>query len=712
MEDVVLVVPPFRQTSMPALGVSQLKSVVLEAGFTCRVVYANILLAHTFGILYEMIAEDPPTAEFLFSRYLFDESQAQTEEICARLFHADALAGPPRRYEELLTSFRYIFERFFPGVPFVSSITALMNRAEQAIQSIVDRILKDRPMIVGVSSMSSDLCASLAIIKEVKKLRPEVHTIIGGPNCLGEMGAELLKTFPYIDFVAQGEAEKSFIELIMNLKTGKPHPPPEGILDRAKLEMSGPACCTASEVTDLDALPFPDFGDYFEQVPSGRLLARGVVRLPFETIRGCPWKVTQGCTFCSFHHSSTLRRKTASRVLAELESALAHYPASTLHCFDLIFEEERYRTILPTLARTKSVKALVLESTGGVPRGRIAQLAESHVSFFQPGIESLSPTALRLMNKPTTTPKNLQTLKWCGEMNIVCGWNYLCVIPGETPQDVEDTAVFIRNIHHLQPPVRGPHQIAVQRFSAYFQFPDRYDLGTFEVPMWMQNIFALPLQSLRHLAYTFHSPQLDQQALHPAYSVLTWAIREWHQVWNRSYLIAVPTWGCLLVLDTRPVRRRWQHCLRGAEREILEFCDQARSLADVESLIESRHLAGNATAILNNLVASRLVVHIDDRYLSVTLKYRPGCKFIRARFISIDFCNRDLDNVGRLLGSGALRIAHWKMRLFLLKLSDVTIPRIKSLTVATLLLVATRLAFMFAAGNTITATSASDTQDS
>jgi ribosomal peptide maturation radical SAM protein 1 len=700
MHDIVLVVPPFRQVYMPALGVSQLKSVLVNAGSTCQVMYANMYLAQSFGIFYEMICEDQPTSEFLFSGNLFDRTKSETEDIFARLFHENrSAAAPQRRYEDPLTDLRFLLKRFLPGASLRTSISTLICIAERVIHTVVDRVLNENPMIVGVSSMSSDICASLAIIKEVKKRRPEITTIIGGPNCLGDMGAEMLSSFSYIDFVAQGEAELSLVALVRDVKTYKKENPPKGILGRAKQGSFGSACSSSSEVINLDDLPFPDFDDYFDQLPKKHLIPRDMIRLPFETSRGCVWKVVKGCTFCSFHHASSVRKKSAARILAELDDTLARYPASNLYCIDLILESDRFRSVLPKLAGDKRIKTLVLESTGGVPRRRVKQLADSHVSFFQPGIETLSPSSLRLMNKPTTVPKNLQTLKWCAEKNIMCGWNYLAVIPGENPLDVLATASFVRNIHHLQPPVRGPHQIAIQRFSLYFQFPDEYGFEGFEVPPWMRLIFPLPLHSLYQLTYTFHSPQLDMQAAHPAYAVLTSAIREWHHVWNRSYLVAVPTIGCLFVLDTRPVRSRWWYCLRGAEREIYELCDKAQSLAKVKTFIKDRKFSGDAKAILDNLVANRIMVNIDNRYLSIALMFRPDTTLIRTRYNEIEFSMRDLNNFGKLFAAGFLKIVTWKIHLIIMKARYVGIPQIKSQIIVTLISVFARLAYMLAPKN-------------
>ena len=79
-------------------------------------------------------------------------------------------------------------------------------------------------------------------------------------------------------------------------------------------------------VEDLDALPFPDRGDYYRAVP----VYRNMGIRSFSTSRGCPYD----CTYC-FNHAynrmfrgcgKLLRRRSVANVIAEIQGVMAEHP--------------------------------------------------------------------------------------------------------------------------------------------------------------------------------------------------------------------------------------------------------------------------------------------------------------------------------------------------------------------------------------------------
>jgi len=62
--------------------------------------------------------------------------------------------------------------------------------------------------------MFEQTSASVALLRRIKVLCPETVTVIGGANCEAEMGFELHRSFPWIDFVCTGEGEAAFVELV------------------------------------------------------------------------------------------------------------------------------------------------------------------------------------------------------------------------------------------------------------------------------------------------------------------------------------------------------------------------------------------------------------------------------------------------------------------------------------------------------------------
>src|SRR5262245_43056721 len=120
--------------------------------------------------------------------------------------------------------------------------------------------------IVGFTSTFEQNIASLALARRLKDAHPDLLIVFGGANWEGEMGEELHRRFPFVDVVCSGEADDSFPQLA----AGAPRRDIRGVVfrERGRTVTTGPAPL----VRDLDALPVPDYDDYFaalEASPAG-----------------------------------------------------------------------------------------------------------------------------------------------------------------------------------------------------------------------------------------------------------------------------------------------------------------------------------------------------------------------------------------------------------------------------------------------------------
>ena len=83
--------------------------------------------------------------------------------------------------------------------------------------------------------------------------------------------------------------------------------------------------------------------------------------------------------------------------------------------------------------------------------------------------------------------------------------------------------------------------------------------------------------------------------------------------------------GALVLHDTRPCAVSFQRRLTGLDREIYLFCDAGRSLEAVVRRA-AKHAAGRSLdsgairRLLDGWIADRLMVYLDDRYLSLALR--------------------------------------------------------------------------------------------
>ncbi|MBW1709194.1 MAG: radical SAM protein [Deltaproteobacteria bacterium] len=141
--------------------------------------------------------------------------------------------------------------------------------------------------IIGLSCMSNLLPFTILCAEKLKKHHPECKVILGGVGP-SPVAKEIIKAFPFIDSVVEGEGELAMLDFVR----GHIAPlPPRRV------------------IKDLDTLPLPSYSlldfDFYDAAPS------------IISSRGCPYR----CTFCTEPHnfSGAVRYRSVDSVIEELE---------------------------------------------------------------------------------------------------------------------------------------------------------------------------------------------------------------------------------------------------------------------------------------------------------------------------------------------------------------------------------------------------------
>jgi ribosomal peptide maturation radical SAM protein 1 len=464
-------------------------------------------------------------------------------------------------------------------------------------------------------------CASLGVLRRLKELRPDLTVMLGGANCEGVMGQAAFERFPWLDAVVCGEADDVIVELVRSILSRRAADVPEGVLRRG----SRPASRRAARplVEDLDALPVPDFADYFAALESSPLRGALTPGLLLETSRGCWWGQKHHCTFCGLNGTGmAFRSKSAGRILHELKELSERHGLTRFELTDNILAMERFRDLLPGLASLDY--SLFAEVKANLRREHLQALAQAGVRWIQPGLESLHDEVLKLMDKGTTTAVNLQLLKWAREFGIFVSWNFLVGFPGEEDEWYRGLAEWLPLVAHLQPP-QGVFRARYDRYSPYQADPARYGLEVVPHPAYE----AIYPGDVTDLAY-FHlgadqqwGPALwDPTLMGPGRQALEEATRRWGEVfWSPlPAILSMDDDGReLRLLDTRPgapVRRR---SLRGAERAVYLACDVARTVRACAQ--EAGLTPEEARDVLAELCAARVMLGLaDGRFLALAVR--------------------------------------------------------------------------------------------
>ena len=122
--------------------------------------------------------------------------------------------------------------------------------AEEFIEEAAARVLARHPKIVAFASMFQQTNANIALARRLKKEPDPPIIVVGGANCMGDLGAALIEHIEAYDYVFIGEADE-----IM--------PVTEMYDLRDRLKTKTDARFRAIPGGDHDA-PIPEFGNMLE----------------------------------------------------------------------------------------------------------------------------------------------------------------------------------------------------------------------------------------------------------------------------------------------------------------------------------------------------------------------------------------------------------------------------------------------------------------
>jgi hypothetical protein len=156
--------------------------------------------------------------------------------------------------------------------------------------------------------------------------------------------------------------------------------------------------------------------------------------------------------------------------------------------------------------------------------------------------------------------------------------------------------------------------------------PEAYGLTNLRPNAAFAYSFPFPAESLARLAYYFEYDYADGRRVEDYMGPLLEQIATWRELAGTVMLrLFDRSDGVLLIHDTRPGAAAFQQRLTGLERAVYLYCDTGRTLAKIVEHAaqfnpESPPPEAALRRMLANWVDERLMVHLDDRYLSLALR--------------------------------------------------------------------------------------------
>lgn len=604
---VALVNMPFSYSKYPSIQLGTLSALLKSQGIPVDCHHLNVRFAHLIGVpLHEIICEKRALfGEWLFSFLLFRDNPKRAEY--PRLFKpvfeqiAQQSGRPIGYFEELATRI-----------------------APQFLTHMLTAVDWGRYALIGFTSTFDQNVASLTMAKLIKDLYPHVTIVFGGANYDSEMGLEYFRAFPFIDHVVVGEGEEILPRLVRYVLDGTTGTLPPGVTARRGSDILFTPNRTL--YSDFSKAGPPDYDDYYQLLAELGQSAQGFDRiLLYEASRGCWWGEKHHCTFCGLNaQSMAFRSKSPKQATEEMAYLSERYDTARFRLVDNIIDMKYVDELFGKFASDYCDLDVFIETKSNLRKSQIRTLAAGGVKCMQPGLESLSLSQLKAMDKGVTPMQNILCLKWSAYYRVAVSWNILLGFPGETSDDYLRQIDLISSLVHLQPP-EAAGRFWLERFSPYFTRPHDYGLRITGPGMAYEYVYDARQLDMNKIAYDFEY-ELDQWQVDPRiYQDLINAVERWrqmHQSSNRPFLYYSKAPRYVTVYDGRnlqvPMRQRYD----GLAASVIEVCNEAaKGLEQIRAAV-AEHTAGSESAlvpILNDLTNKRILYEERGKYFTLAL---------------------------------------------------------------------------------------------
>jgi ribosomal peptide maturation radical SAM protein 1 len=597
----ILVSMPFFSTRSPNLQIGLLAAIGRQHGFAVSTLHLNVEFAAGIGLeLYEALGRyrSPEIGNWLFALDAFREDAVDRE---GRL-----LADNPKVLDSL--------KQFKLDAAALHRMrTELVPAYLQYAESIVDW---SRYQVVGFTSTFQQNTASLALARRLKERFPHLITLFGGANFEDEMGRELVRACPWIDYAVDREGDEVFPAFLAAVADGRSPSALPGVVSRA-----GTLVAANGPFTKLDSLPVPHYDEYFQRVEKFAIYANLKPRLFFESSRGCWWGQKHHCTFCGLNSATmSFRQKSPQRVLSELAELTQRYDTSYFGGADNIMPVNFLTELVPALIAQEKRYDIFFEIKANLSRRQIKSLRDAGVCSLQPGIESLNSHVLRLMRKGISAAQNINLLRWATYYGVKIYWNFLWGFPGEEERNYQEQADLIPHLTHLPPPGNFG-RIFLDRFSPFFFDRGRFPIKRLEPHPSLAYIYPSYIDRMK-VTYLFEH-EFEGELPEAAFGRIRGALRSWQGAWAddlRPSLTYRWSPGRLTIEDRRISDAPRLHNFEGPLADLYNaLSERPLSVALLKQKLDLPSSNVEISKALDRFAADGLVMRDEDLFLALAV---------------------------------------------------------------------------------------------
>ncbi|MFC1624664.1 B12-binding domain-containing radical SAM protein [Candidatus Omnitrophota bacterium] len=330
-------------------------------------------------------------------------------------------------------------------------VTLLDLEVQELHVEEIDVLIRSvKPLLVGLSCVTSTIKAGHDVATSIKERFPDLKIVVGGVHSTA-VPERTLREFPSFDIVVKGEGEESLLELYNTIADGGDLSKVKGLAYRVS---DSDVLDTGSRplINDLDCLPFPDRDllnvDLYKRTHTSRAFSRLNKNISeIMTARGCPYS----CIFCASKvtFGRYVRYRSVENVIGEMEECIAKYKTNHFSMLDdtFTFKKDMLYPVCDYL-KTKKVSWDCSTRVDRVSEEMLKRIVESGCEKISFGVESGSEKILKLMGKDISISKIEEACRLSRKVGV----RYLETTfmlgnhPLETMDDIHDTINLIMKI--------------------------------------------------------------------------------------------------------------------------------------------------------------------------------------------------------------------------------------------------------------------------
>lgn len=377
---------------------------------------------------------DPPFYRFIgyYNRY-FPLGLAYLASVLRKAGHEVLIYDADCNKDSTKMDFSFL-EESYPDY-----IAGINNPAHKLWQEAKEILLKEKPDLVGISTMTTKIASAFRLAEICKSYNINMPVVMGGPHPT-LMPEEVLNNSPAVDMVMRGEGEISIVNMVNALENNISLENVKGISFRKKGKIIHNQA--EDQIMDLDSLPLPArdllWGkDTYTSEDMGLMFAS----------RACPFN----CTFCSSAGvwGRITRYRSIENIIMEIKEVQERYGTVQFSFKDDTFTLKRQRVIDFCSTLKKESIRINWDCNGRInllDEELLSIMREAGCNSLKIGIESGSPRILKLMKKVITVEQIKNQAKVLNRSGIHWTGYFIMGLPTETKEEIYATLRLMKEI--------------------------------------------------------------------------------------------------------------------------------------------------------------------------------------------------------------------------------------------------------------------------